>query len=160
MDHALTLPKDIQLAKTHEAIRSCYPLILQLRPHISDEDLFVKQIIRQIEDGYHLVYIQDEEGIKALAGFRLLEFLAWGKILYVDDLITDTNFRKTGHGSKLLKWLIEHAKKVGCNQVHLDSGSHRHDAHRLYLNHGFKIIGYHFSLDFSGIKNPQNLDVR
>lgn len=32
-------------------------------------------------------------------------------------------------------------------QIQLDSGLQRHDAHRLYLNYGFKIIGHHFSLD-------------
>ena len=53
-----------------------------------------------------------------------------------------------GSGRKLLKWIIEEGKKAKCDQVHLDSGPQRHDAHRLYLNQGFKIIGYHFALDF------------
>lgn len=124
----------------------------QLRPHIVDEQAFVQQVERQIEDGYTLVYSQDEEGIKALAGFRFLEFLAWGKVLYIDDLITDTEARNCGHGSRLLKWIIEQARNAGCDQVHLDSGSQRYDAHRLYLNHRFKIIGHHFALSFKDLK--------
>ena len=83
-----------------------------------------------------------------MAGFRFLEFLAWGKVLYIDDLITNSEVRKNGHGGKLLKWIIEQAKQMNCDQVHLDSGPQRHDAHRLYLNHGFKIIGHHFALNF------------
>jgi 2-iminoacetate synthase ThiH len=46
-----------------------------------------------------------------------------------------------------IKWTIAQAKQSGCDQVHLDSGPQRHEAHRLYLNQGFKIIGYHFALE-------------
>jgi GNAT superfamily N-acetyltransferase len=120
----------------------------QLRPHLTEEDAFVEQVQRQLAEGYHLAYSQDSEEVKALAGFRFLEFLAWGKVLYIDDLITDTSMRRSGHGGMLLKWVIDQAKKAGCDQVHLDSGPQRHDAHRLYLNHGFKIIGHHFALNF------------
>jgi GNAT superfamily N-acetyltransferase len=94
-----------------------------------------------------LVYCQDERGVRALAGFRFLEFLAWGRVLYIDDLITDSESRRAGHGGKLLKWVIEQAKKAKCDQVHLDSGPHRHDAHKLYLNHSFKIVAHHFALN-------------
>lgn len=102
---------------------------------------------RQIDEGYRLAYIEDGGQVKALAGFRFLEFLAWGKVIHIDDLVSDTATRKNGYGSKILKWAIDEAKKAKCDQVHLDSGPQRHDAHRLYLNHGFKIIGHHFALD-------------
>ena len=139
---------EIQKASTFEQIRSCYKVMRQLRPHLNDEKSFVEQVQRQIGEGYHLAYLQEGEEVRALAGFRFLEFLAWGRVLYIDDLITDTETRKNGHGGKLLKWVIEQAKEAKCDQVHLDSGPQRHDAHRLYLNHGFKIIGHHFALDF------------
>jgi GNAT superfamily N-acetyltransferase len=121
----------------------------QLRPHL-EESTFAEQVLRQITEGYRLVYIEEGNQIKALAGYRILEFLAWGKVLYIDDLITDSEARQKGYGGKILKWVIEQAKLAQCNQVHLDTGPQRHDAHRLYLNHGFKIIGYHLALDFGG----------
>ena len=142
----------IQRANTCEQIQSCYKIMRQLRPHLVEEKAFLEQVQRQLAEGYQLVYSQDGDEIKALAGFRFLEFLAWGKVLYIDDLITDSETRRNGHGGKLLKWVIEQAKKARCDQVHLDSGPQRHDAHRLYLNHGFKIIGHHFALDF---KDPR-----
>jgi predicted GNAT family N-acyltransferase len=87
----------------------------------------------------------DAEQIRSC--YRVLEFLAWGKVLYIDDLISDAATRRNGYATKILKWVISEAKKQKCDQVHLDSGPQRHDAHRLYLNHGFKIIGHHFALD-------------
>lgn len=138
---------EIQLATNTEQIRSCYKVMQQLRSHLTSEQAFISQVQRQIQEGYRLVYLQDGEQVKALAGFRFLEFLAWGKVIYIDDLVSDATARKNGFGSKILKWVINEAKKAKCDQVHLDSGPQRHDAHRLYLNYGFKIIGHHFALD-------------
>lgn len=140
----------IQQATSPEQIRQCYKVMRELRPHLVDEEAFVAQILRQLSAGYYLAYCQDDLKVHALIGFRFLEFLAWGKVLYIDDLVTDSEARKKGHGGKLMKWVIEKAKEKQCDQVHLDSGPQRHDAHRLYLNHGFKIIGYHFALDDLG----------
>lgn len=138
---------EIQTATNSEQIRSCYHVMHQLRPHLTSEQSFVEQVQRQLEDGYHLAFIKDEEKVRALAGFRFLEFLAWGKVVYIDDLVSDMATRKKGYGKKILSWVINEAKKAKYDQVHLDSGPQRHDAHRLYLNHGFKIIGHHFALD-------------
>jgi GNAT superfamily N-acetyltransferase len=146
-----TLTPEIQTATDDEQIRSCFKIMLQLRPHLTSEQAFVSQVQRQIQEGYHLAYIQDDGQVKALAGYRFLEFMAWGKVVYIDDLVSDAATRKKGYGSKILKWVINEAKKAKYDQVHLDSGPQRHDAHRLYLNHSFKIIGHHFALD---LKEP------
>ena len=146
LTHTLETGK-IRLARDPEHIRACYKVIHQLRPHLSSEQTFVIQVQRQIQEGYHLAYFEDADQVKAIAGYRFLEFLAWGKVLYIDDLVSDSAARKKGYGSKILRWVISEAKKVQCDQVHLDSGPQRHDAHRLYLNQGFKIIGHHLALD-------------
>lgn len=46
----------------------------------------------------------------------------------------------------LLDWLIEEARRSGCEQLHLDSGAvpERYDAHRLYMNTGLSITAHHF----------------
>jgi GNAT superfamily N-acetyltransferase len=146
MDQTTAQETGIQPINNAAQIPSCYQVMRQLRPHLIKEQAFIEQVQRQLTEGYKLVAYQEKGHIKALVGFRFLEFLAWGKVLYIDDLITDSETRKSGHGGKLLKWVIEQAKKENCDQIHLDSGPQRHDAHRLYLNHGFKIIGHHFAL--------------
>ncbi len=137
----------IHLATESEQIRSCYTVMQQLRPHLASQEAFIEQVQRQLEEGYQLAYIEQGGQVKAVAGFRFLEFLAWGKVLYIDDLVSDVGARKQGYGRRLLQWVIDQGKKTKCDQIHLDSGPQRHDAHRLYLNHGFKIIGHHFALE-------------
>lgn len=82
----------------------------------------------------------------ACMGFRIFETLSWGKILYIDDLITKEKSRKKGFGRVLLEYAIEQGRFHNCSEIHLDSGFHRYDAHRLYLNMGFTLHCHHLSL--------------
>jgi GNAT superfamily N-acetyltransferase len=136
----------IQPCQTDVEIRACFPAIHELRPHL-DEARFVAQVQRQMANhGYRLVAATENDTIVAVAGYRVAEFLAWGRALYVDDLVTRSTARKGGHGGALLDWLIAQARELGCAQFHLDSGVVRHDAHRLYLGRKLAITSHHFAL--------------
>jgi GNAT superfamily N-acetyltransferase len=73
--------------------------------------------------------------------------LARGRYLYVDDLSTHPEARRRGYGRQLLDWLADEARRLHCEQLHLDSGVglDRVDAHRLYFNAGLVISAYHFA---------------
>ena len=135
----------VQHAESDAAINACFEVFLELRPHLT-ETLFLEQVKRQMQNhGYVMVYIEDNGKVVAAAGFRIAEFLAWGKALYVDDLVTLGSDRCKGYGSALMDWLLEEATRQGCDQFHLDSGHQRHDAHRLYLNKKLMINAHHFA---------------
>lgn len=122
----------------------------ELRPHLTARESIIEQIDRwQRPEGYRLLG-SFEEGMEepvALAGFRVLHALAWGHVLYVDDLITRAAFRGRGHAHRLMEWLFAEAKRLGCDEFHLDSGPQRLVAHRFYFNQGLHIGAYHFSRD-------------
>jgi GNAT superfamily N-acetyltransferase len=122
----------------------------ELRTGLSDEETFVRAVDElQRPTGYRLLgaFEEDREDAVAVAGFRAFHCLAWGHALYVDDLSTLPSARRRGHGAALLAWLVEEAKRLGCDQLHLDSGVglDRADAHRLYLNSGLVISAHHFA---------------
>jgi GNAT superfamily N-acetyltransferase len=119
----------------------------ELRPHLL-QDEFVARIRRQMSAGYHLVFAAQGDAVLAVAGYRFFEMLAWGEAMYVDDLVSSETSRGHGYGSKLFDWLIEEARKSGCDQFHLDSGVHRFAAHRFYLHKGMDITSHHFALKF------------
>lgn len=132
-------------ANTDAEISACFPVMKVLRPHL-EETQFLATVRRQQAQGYHLVFIRETDAVVSAAGFRILEFLAWGKVLYVDDLITDPAQRGRGFGGRLLDWLIAHARAERCAELHLDSGYQRNAAHRLYLNKGLELNSHHFAL--------------
>lgn len=143
----LTMALSIQTLEhgNTQQLRACFHLFSYLRPHL-DEDTFVSQVGKQQAEGYNIAYIERDSEIVAASGYRIAHFLAWGKVLYVDDLITHPERTRQGLGHTVLNWLIEQAMQFGCDEVHLDTGYQRHEAHRLYLNHGFKLVSHHMSL--------------
>jgi GNAT superfamily N-acetyltransferase len=133
----------IHIATTDTEIAACYPVMRELRPHIAEAQ-FLFRVRSQERTGYRLAYFQEPSVVVAVAGFRLGENLAWGRFLYVDDLVTLPGQRSKGHGAKLLSWLKEQAAKEGCEQMHLDSGIQRTEAHRFYEREGMTMSGLHF----------------
>ena len=123
----------------------CFPVMVQLRSDLTAEQ-FEQQVARQFEQGYKLLAAEEEGKIVGLAGYRIGENLAWGRFLYVDDIVTDEAARSTGVGTRLISWLKREALKNGCSQLHLDSGVHRFGAHRFYLRQGLDITSHHFGI--------------
>lgn len=126
-------------------VLECYSVFAHLRPKL-DEAEFIKRLHIQKNEGYKIAFLSDDGKIVAASGYRIAHFLAWGKVLYIDDLITHPDFKRQGCGGALLNWLLERAKEHRCDEVHLDTGHQRHDAHRLYLNKGFELSSHHMSI--------------
>jgi GNAT superfamily N-acetyltransferase len=136
----------ITLATSDSEIAGCFPVMVQLRPHLAQAD-FVGRVRRMESQGYRLASLTDDAGIvRSIAGFRQMDMLYSGKTLYVDDLVTDSASRSQGHGDRLFDWLVDHARKEGCDEFSLDSGTQRVEAHRFYLRKRMKISSFHFSL--------------
>jgi GNAT superfamily N-acetyltransferase len=127
-----------------------HPAMRELRTRYAGEREFVEHVDGVLRPaGYRLVgaFVAGDESAVAVAGFRLGQSLAWGHHLYLDDLSTAPEARRQGHAGALLDWVLAEARRLGCGQLHLDSGTglERFDAHRLYHNHGLAIHAHHFA---------------
>ena len=127
-----------------------YVAMAELR-RLDSREHFLDHVATQRSQGYRLVasFEDGDTDAAAVAGFRLANFLAWGKAIYVDDLSTRASYRGRGHAGRLMDWLIAEARRLDCDQLHLDSGvgAERESAHRLYLNKRLRISAHHFSID-------------
>ena len=138
--------RELPAGETELAART----LLELRPHAGPASTLVDLIDDELRpNGYRLVgsFEDGEDDAAAVAGFRVARMIAWGRYLYVDDLVTAAERRGRGHADALFAWLLEEAARQGCDQFHLDSGvgPQRADAHRFYLRHGMRITSYHFA---------------
>jgi len=136
----------IRIAKTPKEILRCHPVMRELRPLWQSPEQFVERVQRQQEQGYQLAFVESNGEICAVAGYRFMESLFSGKFLYVDDLVTRESDRSRGFGGELLDWLIEQAREHDCENLELDSGVQRFDAHRFYFSKRMSISSYHFRI--------------
>lgn len=135
---------EIAEARSDEDVLATRDVMRQLRPHIAP-DAYLPTVRRMMQhDGYRLVALREGGVVRAVAGFRFMEMLYAGKMLYVDDLNTDAGSRSSGHGRVLMEWLKAIARDHGCEQLHLDSGVQREAAHRFYFRERLTISAYHF----------------
>ena len=139
----MTQIRELSGGQTHLA----YPAMVQLRTGIGSVQEFVERVRDQHAAGYRLlgVFEHDDDAL-AVCGFRLGQNLAWGRHLMADNLSTVPAARGRGFGGSLLEWVHAEARRLGCGQVHLDSGvqPERASAHRLYFGQRYRISSYHF----------------
>ncbi len=128
---------DAEIAATWEVMR-------QLRPHIAPDD-YVPMMRRLMEgDGYRLAALAEDGEVRAVAGYRYMTMLYCGRLLYVDDFVTDERVRSRGYGGRLLGWLKDEGRANGCSQLQLISHVRREGAHRFYFREGLGMECFHF----------------
>lgn len=123
------------------------PVMRELRPGLSAEDY------RAVYDeGYgqglrFTAAYTDDGACVGVAGWRTVANTNRRRMLYVDDLVTTSEARSAGVGHALLEYLKERARALRCTAMHLDSGTHRRDAHRFYLRERMDIVAFHFAVE-------------
>lgn len=136
----------IRIAATDDEIQACHPVMAQLRPHLAASE-FVPLVRRlQTLTGLQLAYLHDDT-VKAVAGFRVSEWLANGRYLEIEDLVTIEGERSRGLGGTLFDWLVRHARAHDCDHLRLVSNVKRLEAHRFYEHKGMKRLAYYFDME-------------
>ncbi len=136
----------IALAIEGPQIAACFPVMAELRPHLTAVDFVPRVLHLMSTTGFELAYL-DDGGVKAVAGFRVSEWLHSGRYLEIEDLVATANARSKGYGGQLFDWLLALAASRSCRQLRLLSGVKRTDAHRFYLRKGMVIEAHYFSMD-------------
>jgi GNAT superfamily N-acetyltransferase len=120
------------------------PVLRELRPHL-DEASFTAVYAEGHPQGLRFLAAYDGHRCVGVAGWRVLALAFAIRKLYVDDLVTTSEGRSRGVGHALLTELEARARAAGCTVLDLDSGVHRHDAHRFYFREGMHISSHHFT---------------
>jgi GNAT superfamily N-acetyltransferase len=138
-------------AETDADYLACFPVMRELRPHLSDANAFIAQVRRQAAHGYRILLaaVNDSDGQTAvgLAGYRRQENLLYGQFLYIDDLVTLADQRSTGVGAALIDALRQQARNAGCAKLVLDTGLANARAQCFYFRNGLLSAGMHFNQD-------------
>jgi ribosomal protein S18 acetylase RimI-like enzyme len=120
-------------------------LLLELYKQLSpnDEiinDCAVNSIWKEIGKNNIKYYVAKDNGkIIGACYICIIPNLSRGgkSIGFIENVITDINYRRKGIGKNILKNAIGYAKEQNCYKVLLQSGKKRDEAHRFYESIGF-----------------------
>lgn len=146
LSFVLHLSMEIKQAATKEDFMNCFEVVKELRPHLHLDE-YLDMALHMMDEGYKMIFTEVDGKAVSFCGYRYETMFHRGKSIYIDDLCSLPVARGKGHAGTLIDYVINEAREAGCKSVHLDSGHHRHDAHRLYLNKRFKITAHHFALE-------------
>jgi GNAT superfamily N-acetyltransferase len=122
-------------------------LLASLYPAISPADLEARfDEVKQ--RGWCCVGLFDSarraERLIGMAGYWLATRFCYGRFLYVDHFIVQSEYRGGGVGVKLWEHLEEVARASACRRIVLDTFVMNSVAQRFWMNAGLSIVGFHF----------------
>jgi GNAT superfamily N-acetyltransferase len=123
--------------------------LLQLRPVPATREALLERLQVTIERNDEVVlgvHRDGEEDAIGVATYKIVHNVAYGRVLYVDDLVTDADARRLGVGGFLMDELERRRDELGCDELQLDSAPtpERAAAHAMYFRRGMRITCFHF----------------
>jgi GNAT superfamily N-acetyltransferase len=131
-------------AETDEQIAATFDVMQQLRPHLERRQYGPTIHSLMASDGLKLLALSDDGVVKAVATYRVMNMLYCGRLLYIDDLVSDEHSRSRGYGTQLIAKLRNLGRQLGCSEIQLISRTTLEHAHRFYFREGFGIECFHF----------------
>ncbi|ASK29045.1 GNAT family N-acetyltransferase [Chryseobacterium sp. T16E-39] len=130
---------------TDSEIQQCWEVISLLRPHLNKNNW--KDIIGEMmaNEKYYIAGIIENTQCVAFAGYRIMNSLHSGHIIYIDDLCTLESHRGKGLGSQLLKYVERIARSGDMDAVILDTDFTNNTAQKVYLKSGFQLAALHLA---------------
>jgi GNAT superfamily N-acetyltransferase len=100
---------------------------------------------RVFAGGARMCVAIEADEVAGAAVYRMYENTFSGKQLYVDDLVTDERRRSSGIGRGLLGYLEQKARAAKFDNLSLDSGTQRVQAHKFYFREDMVVTSFHFA---------------
>jgi GNAT superfamily N-acetyltransferase len=127
---------DIRPARSEADLAACFPVMHVLRPHLSGPAEMIERVLRQFDQGFHLLAAWSAGAVVGAAGYRMQENLIRGRFCYVDDLVVAEAQRRGGIGALLLDAVADQARAAGIGRLTLDTALDNLLGQRFYFRYG------------------------
>jgi len=133
--------------ETKNSMIEAFPLIHQMYKKMDYKAFEIALDEMILNNNYKMVAGYIDNKMIAVSGYWIARMLYCGRYLQACNLVVDENFRGRGVGKKILNYLENKARNMGCNKMVLDSYTENKKSHSLYFNESFYIRGFHFMKD-------------
>ena len=114
----------------------------------SELDLFRILVKKQISDSDKTIFVAEMDDVKVVGMVSIVILPRLNNIrleMYIPELIVTQNYQGQGIGTKLINTCMILAKEKKYQNIRLESGFNRKQAHEFYTNLGFKSKSSSFS---------------
>lgn len=139
------MEKRIFVIKDKNDLDRCFPIMKELRPHLTIESFFAIYDQAHSSDGYEIVGAEIDGKILAVMGYRFLSDYVRGKHVYIDDLVSTESARSQGLGAELLKFAEEIAQNNNCAALRLCTGIENERGAKFYDRNGWTKRAYAYT---------------
>lgn len=124
-------------------IFSIIPYLKMLDGRIGEATL-KKRLPEMLDYGYQCVGVYYKGMLIGISGVWTLYKYYIGKHLEVDNVMVHPDYRNRGIGKKLMDWITDYGKSIGCTATELNSYISNERANKFWEEYGCEKLGYHF----------------
>ena len=138
---------DIKDFSSRDEIISAFPIIHQMYSKMN-KDIYISYIDDMTKgNNYNMIGAYNNNKLVGIASYWVLTRFYCGKYIQIGNMVVDKSFRSNGIGAKLLKYVENKGRELGCQRYILDSYTENKKSHKLYFKEGFYVEGLHFMKD-------------
>ncbi len=128
-------------------IHSIIPFLQLLHSNISEETL-KERLSAMVKQNYQCIGIYDDKELIGICGIWTLIKYYVGKHIELDNVIVLPKYQSSGIGTKLMNYIDNYSKEIGCVGNELNCYVHNEEGNKFWEKEGYKKIGYHFQKKF------------
>jgi GNAT superfamily N-acetyltransferase len=106
--------------------------------------LLSARVGEMVAQGFQCFGAYNEEALIAIAGFWIKTRYHTGKLIELDSVFVHPKHRSRGIGERLVARVLDYGKQQACLESELHCYVSNTEAHRFWMNQGFRIIAFHF----------------
>lgn len=133
------MAQQIVILRTQSELEQAYPVMKELRPHITLQNFLDIYHQSHKTTGYEIAALKVDGQIQAIMGYRILFDYVHGKHCYIDDLVSSEQYRSKGFGAELLKYAEQFSKEQGCTGLRLCTGIENERGKKFYEKNGWNL---------------------
>ena len=153
MDITIEVPKMDDLKIVNELAQQVHKLHVNWRPDLFLDvtEVISKDRLKELLEKDAIYVAKIEEKIVAYIIIEIKEknngIMRYRKLLDIDTLCVDENYRGKGIGTKMLKFAQEIGRKNNCTDIYLTVNPENENAIKTYENFGMRVKGIAYMME-------------
>ncbi len=97
---------------------------------------------------YECIGVYDDDKLIGICGIWFLNKFYVGKHIEPDNVFVLSEYRSAGVGKLMLDWVIDYAKKIGCDATEVNCYVKNLKGKQFWKNQGYEVVGFHMQQFF------------